>query len=138
MHYFLNADPDSRIINGNVLNELIYTPGNVQMAVINIGAMLQKTVDLTPFNIDPAGVSNNPQNPLYLPKYANDIIYGGLGDDWLHGGSGDDAISGAEALPVSYTQRWATPCQAPNSSRRGAQRLRAAIQQWRYAPLQPR
>src|SRR6476619_6424737 len=37
---------------------------------------------------------------------ANDIIYGGLGDDALHGGAGEDAISGAEALPVSYVTNY--------------------------------
>ncbi|HEU4644080.1 MAG TPA: matrixin family metalloprotease, partial [Burkholderiales bacterium] len=34
--------------------------------------------------------------------YADDIIYGGLGNDFLHGGSGDDAMSGAEALALFY------------------------------------
>src|SRR5262249_16157544 len=32
----------------------------------------------------------------------NDVIYGGLGDDFLHGGAGDDAISGAEAQAAFY------------------------------------
>ena len=35
---------------------------------------------------------------------ANDVIYGGLGDDFLHGGPGDDAISGAEALREFYNE----------------------------------
>ncbi len=34
----------------------------------------------------------------FVPRYANDIIYGGLGNDAIHGGAGDDAISGGEAL----------------------------------------
>jgi Ca2+-binding RTX toxin-like protein len=33
---------------------------------------------------------------------ANDVIYGGLGDDFIHAGAGDDAVSGAEALPGFY------------------------------------
>ncbi len=32
-----------------------------------------------------------------------DIIWGGTGDDWIHGNAGDDAISGAEALPVYFS-----------------------------------
>jgi Ca2+-binding RTX toxin-like protein len=43
-----------------------------------------------------------PDNPF--PHNSDDLLYGGLGNDWLHGGSGDDAMSGAEALPESYTQ----------------------------------
>ncbi|HYC45994.1 MAG TPA: hypothetical protein VED01_10995 [Burkholderiales bacterium] len=106
VRFLLNSDPDTRIIHGNVLNEFIYTPGNVQTATINVAGQLKKTVDLTPFNVDPVGASGDAQNPLFVPRHVNDIVFGGLGDDWLHGGSGDDALSGAEALPVSYTQRW--------------------------------
>src|SRR5262249_19203349 len=32
----------------------------------------------------------------------NDLIYGGLGDDFLHAGGGDDAVSGAEAQAAWY------------------------------------
>ncbi|HXF83072.1 MAG TPA: hypothetical protein VNN19_10005, partial [bacterium] len=77
--------------------QTISTPGNMQTAVINIAGQLKKSVDLTPFNVDP---DNLGEDPLFDPRYADDIIYGGLDSDWLHGGSGDDAISGAEALPV--------------------------------------
>ncbi len=75
----------------------IDTPGNIQEAIINVNGQLKKTVDLTPFNVDPSSL----QDALFNPMYADDIIYGGLGGDFLHGGAGDDAISGAEALPIS-------------------------------------
>src|SRR6185503_6348895 len=89
--------------NGNVLGEIISTPGGVQQATININGQLKKTVNLTPFSVEPAwdgsadefAASSAPHNSDY-------IIYGGLGSDWLHGGSGDDAISGAEALAPFY------------------------------------
>jgi Ca2+-binding RTX toxin-like protein len=38
--------------------------------------------------------------PFYIGH--NDVLYGGLGDDWLHAGAGDDAVSGAEALALYY------------------------------------
>jgi Ca2+-binding RTX toxin-like protein len=79
--------------------EDISTPGNIQQAIIHVTGELKKTVNLTPFNLDP-DTSN--QDPLYDAQFADDIIYGGLGDDFLHGGAGDDAISGAEALPEFY------------------------------------
>ena len=41
-----------------------------------------------------------------MPKFANDIIYGGLGNDSIHGGAGDDAISGAEAPTESYADSY--------------------------------
>ena len=76
--------------------EFISTPGDVQQATINIADALKKSVDLTPYNPDPA------QDEFFDPIAADDIIFGGLGDDFLHGGSGDDAMSGAEALPEHY------------------------------------
>jgi hypothetical protein len=33
----------------------------------------------------------------------NDVVYGGLGDDFLHAGAGNDAVSGAEATAAFYT-----------------------------------
>ena len=89
-------------ITGFAAGELdveIRTPGGFQQAIINVSGALKKTVNLTPFNVDPA------EDPLYDALNADDIIYGGLGDDFLHGGSGDDAISGAEALPQFYAAR---------------------------------
>ena len=77
----------------------IATPGNHEMATIFPTGLLNKTVNLTPFNDDP---NANAQDPLFDPANADDIIYGGLGNDFLHGGAGDDAISGAEALAQFY------------------------------------
>src|SRR5262249_7096184 len=72
----------------------ITTPGNVQVATINVAGQLKKAVNREPFG--KTGV------PLFDPTRADDIIYGGWGNDWLHGGWGDDAISGAEALAIFY------------------------------------
>ena len=90
------ADPDRKLNHGDVLNEVIATPGDVQHAIINVAGQLKKTVDLTPFN----AVKNG--DLLGDAGFADDIMYGGLGDDSMHGGSGDDAMSGAEALPAFY------------------------------------
>ena len=102
--YLLNRDPDTRTSQGNVLSELIRTPGNVQVELINVAGELKKSVDLTPFALDDAFVIDDPlaTNPLF----ADDVIFGGLGVDFLHGGDGDDAISGAEALVDSYAPRF--------------------------------
>ena len=94
----LASDPNARFNDGNVLNEEIATPGDVQWAIINVADKLKKTANLTPFNVDSA------EDPLFDAEYADDIIYGGWGDDSLHGGSGDDAMSGAEALPDFYAK----------------------------------
>src|SRR6185503_2154212 len=77
----------------------ISSPGKVQTATINVTGQLTKAVDITPFDANPV---TGLFNPLFVPLYADDVIYGGLGDDFLHGGVGDDAISGAEALTESY------------------------------------
>jgi hypothetical protein len=112
IHTLLATDADPKNTNGNVLNEFIYTPGDVQTATINVAGELNKTVDITPYSSDPnwdgsadeygtegtggtGGVGTQPNH------VNDDIIYGGLGSDWLHGGTGDDAISGAEALPTA-------------------------------------
>ena len=101
------ATKDSRpkYADGDVLNEIIYTPGSIQYAVINVEGQLKKSIDLVPFSFDPEWTIPNddefPDNQDNQP-YADDIIFGGLGSDWLHGGSGDDAISGAEALNHAY------------------------------------
>ena len=87
---------------------LITTPGDAQEAVINPDGALKYTADLTPDNLDPAGLTGGFQDPYYRPPLgvANDVIYGGLGDDSIHGGAGDDAISGAEAPIQSYTNNY--------------------------------
>ncbi len=100
----LATDPDTKYSNGNVLDELITTPGTIQSAVINHAGDLKKTFDLVPFSYDKSwlGIDDEyPDNAGNVP-FADDIIFGGLGSDWLHGGSGDDAISGAEALAAAY------------------------------------
>jgi Ca2+-binding RTX toxin-like protein len=83
---------------------VIDTPGNHNIATIFPVDLLNKTVNLTPFNVDGnlAG-----QDLHYDPDYADDIIFGGLGNDFLHGGAGDDAVSGAEALADAWV--WLFP-----------------------------
>ena len=102
----LATDPDTRNPNGNVLNELITTPGTIQSAVINVADTLRRAVNLTPFSFDKLFNANTDEfaGGNTRPHNADDIIFGGLGNDALHGGSGDDAISGAEALATAYTQ----------------------------------
>lgn len=100
----LEKDPDPKYSNGNVLNEVIATPGNIQYAIINQAGELKKTMDLVPFSFDKnwnATDDEFPDNADNTP-FADDIIFGGLGSDFLHGGSGDDAISGAEGLEHAY------------------------------------
>ncbi|MGB7818284.1 MAG: Calx-beta domain-containing protein, partial [Ornithinibacter sp.] len=100
------TDPDTRTTQGNVLSEAIYTPGHVQEATINVAGVLNKAVNLTPFNVDPTGL-----DPLFRPAGGyDDIIFGGLGADAIHGGSGDDAITGAEALVAGYAPNYVTSC----------------------------
>jgi Ca2+-binding RTX toxin-like protein len=105
----LDKDPNTRFNNGDVLNEFIYTPGKIQQSTINVAGELKKSVNLTPFNLDPTGgPGGGIQDPLFRPSQANDIIYGGWGNDFLHGGAGDDAISGAEA-PTAFDVREGYP-----------------------------
>ncbi|MGD8331142.1 MAG: calcium-binding protein, partial [Acidobacteriota bacterium] len=97
-----NSEDDPRRNDGDVLDEEISTPGDVQVATINVSDALKKSVNLSPFNVNP--ISMGYDDPLYDAENADDIIFGGLDSDFLHGGSGDDAISGAEALSLAYTQ----------------------------------
>jgi hypothetical protein len=93
-----DRDSNTRFNDGTVLDEFIYTPGKIQQLTINVTGELKKSVNLTPLNLDPAGIDGGIQDPLFDPELAaDDIIYGGWGNDFLHGGAGDDAISGAEA-----------------------------------------
>ena len=94
--YGIGAIPDGG------LNLAISTPGRIQTATINVSGQLRKTVNLTPFNLDPAASTGGIQSPHFNPAHADDLIYGGLGDDWLHGGAGDDGLSGAEALAFYF------------------------------------
>ena len=95
-------------IDPSQISLLITTPGDAQEAVINPDGALKYTADLTPDNLDPAGLTGGFQDPYYRPPLgvANDVIYGGLGNDSIHGGAGDDAISGAEAPIQSYTNNY--------------------------------
>jgi hypothetical protein len=87
----------------------ISTPGQIQIADINVAGELKKSAELVPFSFDH---SWNAQDDEYTDNenntpFADDIIFGGLGSDFLHGGSGDDAISGAEALAHAYVPVYA-------------------------------
>jgi Ca2+-binding RTX toxin-like protein len=79
------------------LDLLISSAGTAQEAIINVSGKLKKTAVLTPFNVGPDEL-----DPLFVPEFADDILFGGLGSDAIHGGAGDDAISGTEALPGYY------------------------------------
>ena len=87
-----------------MLDEEISTPGDIQIAIINLSGQLKKTADLVPMSYDRQWAATDDEFPDTTghQPYADDIIFGGLGSDWLHGGSGDDAISGAEALEDAY------------------------------------
>lgn len=97
-------DPSAKYSHGTALDELISTPGKIQIAVINPTGALKKTADLQPFSFEQGWFALDdefPGNEDNAP-FADDIIFGGLDSDFLHGGSGDDAISGAEALEHAY------------------------------------
>jgi Ca2+-binding RTX toxin-like protein len=100
----LPKDESTKYNNGNALDEIISTPGDIQYAVINVEGRLKKTVDLVPFSFDSNWLGTDDEFPddASNQPFADDIIFGGLDSDWLHGGSGDDAISGAEALEHAY------------------------------------
>ncbi|GAB3043216.1 hypothetical protein GCM10027052_26710 [Parafrigoribacterium mesophilum] len=108
---FRTVDPDAKTSQGDVLNEFIYTPGQVQTATINVAGQLVKAADLTVYNLGPnenASRQHVANQPSFDANNADDIIFGGLGGDWIHGGAGDDAISGAEALTTGYAQHFDT------------------------------
>lgn len=75
-HY---AEPLNGIFKVNEVDKEISTPGNIQRAIINPDGELFKAVDLTPFNLTTFGQTDD---PLFEPEFANDIIFGGLGDDF--------------------------------------------------------
>ncbi len=109
IYKFRTVDPDTRTSQGDVLNEFIYTPGQVQTATINIAGQLAKAADLTVYNLGPnENMSQHhvANQPTYDANNSDDIIFGGWAGDWIHGGAGDDAISGAEALSVGYAQHF--------------------------------
>lgn len=63
------------------------TPGPNVGTVEFITGTLHKSAELTAWEIG-----------------GNDVVYGGLGDDWIHAGAGDDAVSGAEAVAAWYNE----------------------------------
>lgn len=79
--------------------EIIRTPGNLQLALINREGTLKKSVNLIAFDLDGVVFAFDDSGQM---TSANDIIFGGYDDDYLHGGFGDDAVSGAEALAEYY------------------------------------
>ncbi|HMC71695.1 MAG TPA: Calx-beta domain-containing protein, partial [Mycobacteriales bacterium] len=94
-------------LNAANVQSVISTPGNIQTATIYPTGVLNKSVDLTPYALNPgSGAGGQADQPLFPSKWANDVIFGGLGNDFIHGGSGDDAISGGEALLTSYASTY--------------------------------
>ena len=103
------TDPDTRTSQGDVLSEFIYTPGQVQTATINVATLLKKQFDLTPYDQSPDSLGLGDQIH-YDANNSDDILFGGLDDDFIHGAVGDDAIGGNEALLVSYMQTYNPIC----------------------------
>ncbi|TXS95200.1 calcium-binding protein [Parahaliea maris] len=91
-----NEQPDP-----NSLNAVISSPGNIQRAVINVENELVKGVELFAFRTDDLDGQNRGEFDASIRF--NDIIFGGLQNDFIHSGDGDDAVSGAEALPTYYS-----------------------------------
>lgn len=91
-------------VDTNALNAIISTPGNIQYEIINIEGELIKAAELFAFrtdDIDDGVVS--PVNEFGEALRWNDILFGGLENDFIHAGDGDDGVSGAEALPAYYS-----------------------------------
>ena len=124
-------DPYAKFSNGNVLNEYVYTPGEVQNATINVQDQLAMAFDITPFNLTPNALGSD--QPLFDANNADDVIFGGWDNDFLHGGSGDDAISGAEARPTSYVQYFDPVTGNPTGLT--LRRLEPPVEPGRHPPL---
>ncbi len=90
-----NEEVDTRAINA-----IIETPGTIQRAVINVEGELNKSAQVFAFRTDDVELSE--ADSFGKGWRFNDIIFGGLGQDFIHSGDGDDAVSGAEALPTYY------------------------------------
>ncbi|MDX6411835.1 MAG: hypothetical protein QOE91_1351, partial [Gaiellaceae bacterium] len=97
--YGLGPLPDAT----HALSAEISIQGGAQDVVVNPAGRLTYVADLTPDNLDP---NHGAPNTLFVPKFANDVIYGGLGNDSIHGGAGDDALTGAEAPTTGYTNQY--------------------------------
>jgi Ca2+-binding RTX toxin-like protein len=88
-------------VDTKALNAVITTPGDIQIAIINVENELVKAVELFAFRTDDMDASHIGEFDDSMRW--NDIIFGGWDSDFIHGGDGDDAISGAEALPAYYS-----------------------------------
>jgi hypothetical protein len=115
------------VLCGDFLNQYIATPGEVQSAVINVEHDLKKTVDLTPFNLDPDATYPDPnsnfQDPLFDPRFADDLIFGGLGNVDL--GSYPRRSGTAEPEPAggrAARDRWQLPPRWCGRRRHGGSR----------------
>jgi hypothetical protein len=103
------VDPNTRTSEGDVLSEFIYTPGQVQTATINVAGALKKQFDLTPYDQSPDSLGLGDQFK-YDANNSDDILFGGLDDDFIHGAVGDDAMGGNEALVSAYMQTYNPIC----------------------------
>ena len=103
---------------------------------------------LAPFSFDPAFNGTTDEfttlNRKTLDQVAHagahnadDIIFGGLGNDWLHGGSGDDGILGGEALATAYMPTFNASGVAVGVARSDYDRPYNPVDALRYNPLDP-
>ena len=105
-----------------MLNEFIYTPGQVQTATHQRAGSSSRpstsrsTTWARTINLGQNHVANQ---PTFDANNSDDIIFGGWGGDWIHGGAGDDAISGAEAIGVGGTLRGTRSTSTPTATRSG-------------------
>jgi hypothetical protein len=81
------------------LEETVELNGPFTGGVVAIAGELKKEALLAAWI--PSSTSGACPTALYG---CNDVIYGGLGDDFIHSGAGDDAVSGAEALREFYNE----------------------------------
>lgn len=107
LHGIDSLNPDQGEVKKNeevdtdALNAEISTPGNIQRAVINVEDELVKSVELFAFRTD--DLDGGELGAFGDALRFNDIVFGGLGNDFVHAGDGDDAVSGAEALPAYHS-----------------------------------
>ena len=69
------------------LNLFTYSPGKIQQATITVPGELIKAVNLTPYSLEPTPREAG-DNMTHRPSNSDDIICGGLGNDWIVGGTG--------------------------------------------------
>ena len=68
-----------------MLDELISTPGTIQIATINRSGSLKKTIDLTPFSYDAGWIALDDEFPNNADRspFADDVLFGGLDQDYF-------------------------------------------------------